>query len=187
MLLRTILIFNVSPGGNTVEMGPLTKFSWFLYNATNITTVTISVIYWGALYVGDGLSAMDFLVHGLNSIVSICDIFLSKRPCRLMHFYHPLVVLLTYVAFSSIYWAAGGRNEDGLSYIYPILDWENLNLTIPFLCIGFFVALPIAQFLIWIMHQLRNRIFSTAGKIEDNDAMVVEGRINMVYEDDRYF
>lgn len=75
---------------------------------------------------------MNFLVHGFNSIMSICDILVSGRPCRLMHFYHPLVVILANIAFSSIYWAAGGLNYDGSSYIYPVLNWDNLSLTVPF-------------------------------------------------------
>ena len=37
-----------------------------------------------------------------------------------MHFYQPFVVLLAYIAFSSIYWAAGGVNSNGDSYIYPV-------------------------------------------------------------------
>lgn len=63
---------------------------------------------------------MNFLVHGFNSIMSIGDILVSGRPCRLMHFYQPFVVLLAYIAFSSIYWAAGGLNANGDSYIYPV-------------------------------------------------------------------
>lgn len=63
---------------------------------------------------------MNFFVHGFNSIMSIGDIIVSGRPCRLMHFYQPFVVLLAYIAFSSIYWAAGGVNSNGDSYIYPV-------------------------------------------------------------------
>lgn len=101
---------------------------------------------------------MNFLVHGFNSIVTIVDILVSGRPCRLMHFYHPFVFWLAYLAFSAIYWAAGGLNPGGYSYIYPVLDWDNLGLTVPFVVIGLFVALPIVHTLLWGLHLLRDFI-----------------------------
>lgn len=99
---------------------------------------------------------MNFLVHGFNSIMTIFDILVSGRPCRLMHFYHPFVFWLAYIAFSSIYWAAGGVNPSGNSYIYPVLNWDNLDLTAPFVVIGLFVALPIVHALLWGLHLLRD-------------------------------
>lgn len=99
---------------------------------------------------------MNFFVHGFNSIMSIGDILVSGRPCRLMHFYQPFVVILAYVAFSAIYWAAGGVNSDGLSYIYPVLNWDNLSLTVPFVTIGMLIILPIVHALLWSLHQLRD-------------------------------
>ena len=151
-------------------MNWLAKLSWFLYNSTNMTTVVITIIYWVVLFEsGSTLEAMNFFVHAFNSIASIGDLLLAKRPCRLMHFYHPLLIFLAYTAFSAIYWAAGGRNEDGLSYIYPVLDWENLGLTIPFVSIGLVIALPIAHFFIWALHLLRDWCCKTLSlKIKTN-------------------
>lgn len=107
---------------------------------------------------GTGLTAMNFFVHGFNSIVSVGDILVSGRPCRLMHFYQPFVVILAYVAFSAIYWAAGGVNSDGLSYIYPVLNWDNLSLTVPFVTIGLFIVLPILHALLWSLHKFRDNV-----------------------------
>ncbi|EFX69513.1 hypothetical protein DAPPUDRAFT_300907 [Daphnia pulex] len=43
-----------------------------------------------------------------------------------------MAVLVPYFLFTVAYWAAGGHNEYGGSYIYPVLNWDNLPLTIPF-------------------------------------------------------
>lgn len=136
-------------------MSVLTQVSWFLYNATNMLSIVITVIYWTYVFVPE-IDAMSFLIHGFNSIMAIVDIFLGKKPCRLLHFYQPLVLFVAYVAFSLIFWAFGGRNEAGLSYIYPILNWENLRLTVPFVFIGLIIGLPIIHAGLWTLHQLRD-------------------------------
>ncbi|KZS09735.1 putative Rolling stone [Daphnia magna] len=151
------ILLQKSNDEDNVKWTFLGRFSWFLYNVTNLISLVISVIYWIALYTpGTGLTAMNFFVHGFNSIMSIGDILVSGRPCRLMHFYQPFVVILAYVAFSAIYWAAGGVNSDGLSYIYPVLNWDNLSLTVPFVTIGMLIILPIVHALLWSLHQLRD-------------------------------
>lgn len=82
-----------------------------------------------------------------------------------MHFYHPLVIFLAYTAFSAIYWACGGRTDSGLSYIYPPLNWENLAVTVPFLTVGYFVALPLLQLFFWCLHLLRDYLFLKRFKV----------------------
>ena len=137
-------------------MSLLIQFSWFLYNATNMLSAVITIVYWTVVFKPE-LDTMTFLVHGFKSIMAIMDIFLSKRPCRLLHFYHPLVLFVAYVAFSLIFWAVDGRNENGLSYIYPILNWNNLGLTVPIVFIGLVFALPVFHCFFWILHQWRDR------------------------------
>lgn len=141
------------------EMLPLARLSWFLYNVTNLLSLVISVVFWAVLFTpGKGLKDRDVLVHALNSVMSISDIFISKRPCRMLHFHHSLAALIPYVTFSAIYWAAGGTRENGLSYIYPILNWENLSLTVPFLMMGLIFGLPFVHGIIWSLHLLRDRL-----------------------------
>lgn len=109
----------------------MTKISWFLYNVINVTAPVISFIYWALLYEPGVYEApvfvIDFMLHGVNTIVAVLDLFISKRPCRILHMHHPFVVFLAYVAFTAIYWAAGGRTETGSSYIYSVLNWEDLG------------------------------------------------------------
>ena len=127
---------------------------------------------------------MNFLVHGFNSIMSICDILVSGRPCRLMHFYHPLVVILANIAFSSIYWAAGGLNNDGSSYIYPVLNWDNLSLTVPFVTIGLFIALPVVHTLLCMgtAQTYRDYVLRSRIKRKTMGQSVSYGQDNPVHE-----
>ncbi len=148
-------------------MGLLIRFSWFLYNATNMLSAVITIVYWTVVFKPE-LDTMTFLVHGFNSIMAIMDIFLSKRPCRLLHFYHPLVLFVAYVAFSLIFWAVDGRNENGLSYIYPILNWNNLGLTVPIVFIGLVFVLPVFHCFFWILHQWRDRCIEYLLKNDDS-------------------
>ena len=139
---------------------------------------------------------MNFFVHGFNSIMSFFDIVVSKRPSRLLHFYHPLVILLAYTGFTAIYWAAGGRTDTGSSYIYPVTNWENLKLTLPFVVIGLFVVLPIVHFLFWLLHQLRDFCFRSCHKkdlqVESEPSIprivivksVQEGQLNEAFNDE---
>ena len=148
---------------------------------------------------GSGLGAMNFFVHGFNSIMSFFDIFLTKRPSRLMHFYHPMVIMLAYTAFTAIYWAAGGHTDTGSSYIYPVTNWENLQLTLPFVIIGLFVVLPIVHFLLWLLHQLRDFCFRSCQedlRLDEPSSVTIvprviiakssqhEGQLNQAFDDE---
>ena len=132
--------------------------------------------------IGSGIEAINFLVHGLNSIITITDFAVSARPCRLMHFYQPFVVILAYVAFSAIYWAAGGVNSEGKTYIYPVLDWDNLGLTVPFVCVGLFVAIPVVHALFWGLHQLRDYVFRIQTDRKSTSDETTDGQPNLAYE-----
>ncbi|KAI9556268.1 hypothetical protein GHT06_018842 [Daphnia sinensis] len=134
------------------------RLSWFLYNVINSLSFVISGVFWtGFSVVVREPKDTDFLIHGMNSIVTICDLFISKRPCRLLHFTHSLAVFVPYGAFSVIYWAAGGRRENGISAIYPLLDWDNLRATLPCVTVGLIFGLLVIQGLIWALHLLRDR------------------------------
>lgn len=96
----------------------------------------------------------------MNSIISICDVFVSKRPCRILHFTHAWVVFVPYVVFSVVYWAAGGRRENGIPAIYPILDWDNRSVTIPCVTGGLTVGFFLIHGLFWTLHFFRDRMIT---------------------------
>ncbi|XP_026319578.1 protein rolling stone-like isoform X2 [Hyposmocoma kahamanoa] len=67
---------------------------------------------------------LDFFLHGMNSIIMFILLMTSRHPIRLMHFYFVLCIGIIYLAFSGIYYAAGGLDPLGNHYIYPTLDWK---------------------------------------------------------------
>jgi len=168
-------------------MTSLAKLSWFLYKATTLTTLVISVAYWSLLFTpGSTFGPINFIFHGSNLIVSMLDLFISKRPYRILHFFHPLVFLAAYVAFTAIYWAAGGRNYEiyGLPYIYYFTNWDNLKLTIPYVAIGLFVVLPLVHLFLWVLHLLRDSLCGCCGNTPTR--ITDEGQVNPVYSDEMY-
>ena len=152
-------------------MSALAKLSWLLYNTTNVVSLIVSIVYWSFLFdpSGGGLRAMDFFVHGFNSIASLADIFIGKRPCLLQHFYQPLLLMIAYLTFCTIYWDFDGRNENGQTFIYPILDWNNKPIeTLVWVLGGILVTLPL-HFVLWLLHRIRNYLCSTYSKSDDVD------------------
>ena len=119
----------------------------------------------------------NFLIHGCNSLACLLDIFISDRPWNSLHFFYPILMGLTYAAFSLIYWGAGGLGQcfdephDGATvqvgnlycapYIYPeILDWENhpeqAVITIAAVC----AVMPFVHFLWMGLHKFRQWIYN---------------------------
>ena len=79
------------------------------------------------------IDARNAVTHICNSIYVLIELTVSAGPINILHFYVPFTYLLTYVTFTIIYYFAGGTTEDGNHAIYPITDWENLKVTLPFI------------------------------------------------------
>lgn len=100
-------------------------------------------------------------MHAVNSIIMLLDIFISARPCYLLHFYQPLIAVFCYIIFSVIYWVAGGVDNDGNPYIYSILDWSSFSIPdhpsplFPLVSIGL-LLIPFAYAILWCLHLLRD-------------------------------
>lgn len=57
------------------------------------------------------LDGMNVIVHVINSVLMLLDIWIVAHPVRLLHFYMPVTFGICYVFFSIIYFAAGGTNK----------------------------------------------------------------------------
>jgi hypothetical protein len=51
---------------------------------------------------------LDIATHGVNSCIVLAELVASRTPLRFLHFYQPLGFALWYIAFTAIYYAAGG-------------------------------------------------------------------------------
>uniref|UniRef100_A0A2A4JU86 Protein rolling stone n=1 Tax=Heliothis virescens TaxID=7102 RepID=A0A2A4JU86_HELVI len=110
------------------------KFYWALFNIAVPIAFMITIFYWTVLYeagIEEELNhGLDVAVHGLNSLVVLCLLISSAHPGRLLHIYLPLVFGIVYMLFSVIYHFAGGTDQKGNAYIYPVVNWSAPGTTI---------------------------------------------------------
>lgn len=104
----------------------LDKTFWFLNVAVCSVAVTVTVIYWVALYNPnrDFLDPNNIFIHVCNTILILMDIAVSKVPFKLSNFWWSLTVVLAFLVFSGFYQLAGGTNYWQNPYIYNVLDWR---------------------------------------------------------------
>ena len=135
-----------------------------LYWALNTISVTVAIgitcTYWVAVYdpaENHVLDALNLLVHVANSAVMILDVLVAAHPMRLLHAFWPLLFVFKYLAFSLIYYLAGGTDRHERTSIYPVLDWERPGRTTVVCVLGlsFVVAVHTA---VWALHLARRRI-----------------------------
>ncbi|XP_076057559.1 protein rolling stone-like isoform X2 [Oratosquilla oratoria] len=121
------------------------KVVWTLQNLVYLPSLFITAAYWGAVYNPEyPIDVVNAAVHICNSIYVLIELMTSAAPTRILHFPFPTLMLTSYLGFTLIYWATGSTTPDGLEAIYPIMDWNNLSLTLPFV-VGCFVCLPVMQ------------------------------------------
>ena len=87
---------------------------------TGTVAVFITLIYWTLLHPivieenlmpGAYKEFLNVFLHLLNSVSFLIDIFVTARPTRIHHFYFAIMFGLWYMAFSLVYWAAGGTGR----------------------------------------------------------------------------
>lgn len=109
------------------------KITWLLYTIS----LTMTFIVTGGYYTAAGTKFDDFDVfalhiHGVNLLIILTDFLFSQIPIHFLHFYFPTLFVTVYLIFTGIYYAAGGTDARGRSYIYPVLDYQNdLSKAIP--------------------------------------------------------
>ena len=92
----------------------------FVTSAANLTATSEDAVKYSF--------AITVVGHGLNTVLTILDLLISRNRRVLGHFVHALVFAGLYLLFTIVYYLAGGTNEDGISpYIYPALDWRGFG------------------------------------------------------------
>ncbi|KAF4521805.1 hypothetical protein B566_EDAN011390 [Ephemera danica] len=117
--------------------------------------------------------------HVLNSVITIVDLFIAAHPIRLLHIIHPILVSLTYIAFSGVYYVAGGTNRDNSIAIYPILNWsDNPGRTLVLACALTMFLVPV-HLVIWSLYLIRRRIATIimTNQIVDTENNVEAGQV----------
>lgn len=57
------------------------------------------------------LDAMNIIVHAINSVIMLIDVWIVSHPIRILHFYWPMLLGICYVIFNFIYYVAGGTSR----------------------------------------------------------------------------
>ncbi|XP_017116552.1 protein rolling stone isoform X1 [Drosophila elegans] len=110
----------------------LIKTYWACYWTNLPLTCLIAITYWWTIYPNDRLPTnlarvsdlYNIWTHLLPPILFTIDHFLVAQPARLLHFVYPVAFCLSYGVFTFIYYSLGGRNINGMHYIYSFLDYK---------------------------------------------------------------
>ncbi|XP_063072743.1 protein rolling stone-like [Engraulis encrasicolus] len=156
--------------GTTGSLGPFPlpspliaclRIQWFLLTFVGTYSLTVSFLYWVAVYPVEDhkLSAFNVNMHVGNILQSLLDLSLSATPVHLAHYVHLLLSGCCYVAFAVLYWLAGFTNLSREPFIYKVLDFGSSPLSASLCILGFtLVCLPLFHFLLWNVYQLRRRL-----------------------------
>lgn len=105
------------------------KIQWVLFVVGTEFAVAITILYWTLFY--DPHSKHNFFsldslhVHLLNGIAAVVNFWLAGVPVRLYHALYSVLFAVSYVVFTGVYYAAGGTDPMGNSFIYPFLNYES--------------------------------------------------------------
>mmetsp|Transcript_56865 Transcript_56865/g.157369 ORF Transcript_56865/g.157369 Transcript_56865/m.157369 type:complete len:260 (+) Transcript_56865:106-885(+) len=139
--------------GSSSYMPFYARAAWLLQDACLPATFLVVVLYWGLLVPTRSTPppAVGYFTHGVNFLVLILDIFLSRQPYYLLHGFVFVGLGLAYMGFSVIYWVLGGTNCSGNPYIYTFLNWNEPETPTTIGVILLFLVSPIVNFLFWFV------------------------------------
>lgn len=131
------------------------KALWVIYNIAAAAALLVTLSFWTVISRSNP-SAISVIVHGVNSILMVAETMLSSMPVRLFHVIYPMFYEIAYIVFTVIYWASGGTNSFGGSFIYPQTDYSGRPVfsAVSLICL-FFIALPFCQSILFCFYRIR--------------------------------
>jgi len=142
LCLETVITITIFLGKNLPAR--LLLFSWALTTMTYTMAVFITFMYWTLLFHWDSLpSYVNLFVHAFQGVFALLDQMMTNRPWHLFKAWSSLPIPFIYLIFNIIYWAAGGTNNDGDDWVYPVLKWgeePGMAVLVMFMAV---VALPV--------------------------------------------
>lgn len=105
-------------------------------------------------------SALDYgtlAFNFINTLVILIHVVLTAKPLRLLHFYIPMIYFTIYFVFSVVYQRISGN------YIYKILDWNQVFITIGLAYGVVFILVPLVHLLLFGFVQLRIKVGTVCG------------------------
>ncbi|CAE1243952.1 unnamed protein product [Acanthosepion pharaonis] len=113
------------------------KINWFLSNIAYNGAFFITLIYWILLYKAGRNLGINIVEHAMTSVYTFLNIFVTNKPTRLLHFWHTLIWMITYLIFLGIYYVSGvlhlitHQNESNpnsaVANLNDRVDWMDRN------------------------------------------------------------
>ena len=105
------------------------KLQWLLFTMGTEFAVTITMLYWTLFYEPHSkhnfFSVDSLHVHLINGVLALVDLWVSGIPVRIYHALFSVLLAISYVAFTGVYYAAGGTDPTGNFFIYPFLNYQS--------------------------------------------------------------
>ncbi|BFZ08908.1 hypothetical protein BsWGS_11946 [Bradybaena similaris] len=136
------------------------KALWLLTTVGFDIAIIVTVLFWSLVF-KELNSIVTVMVHGVNSLYVLLDIFIIATPVRLLHFIHPVIYGAAYIIFTVIYHVAHGTGPSSEPYIYKALDWSNPGPAIGISLGSLIVAIPLIHLLQFGLYVLRVYILET--------------------------
>ena len=139
------------------------KLHWPLFTVGTEFAAAITILYWTLVYEPHSkhnFFSIDSLhIHLINGVLALVDLWLSGVPVRIYHALHSVLFAVSYVVFTGVYYAAGGTDPAGNSFIYPFLNYKsNAGSAIGLGIICALVLMTIIHFFFYLQFIVRNWI-----------------------------
>jgi len=100
---------------------------------------------------GGNLKALSVFTHGVNFVIMLLDMLLSRQPYYLLHGFYVAFFVAGYTIFTYVYHKLQGTSCLGKPYIYKAVDWNDAKSTSIKIFFGFVVGIPIVNFAFWLV------------------------------------
>ena len=145
----------------------LHKLQWLLFLIGGEYAVVITALYW-VLFTGNhncaghehNLFSIDSLhLHMINGVFAVVELWATGIPVRLYHAVYSITFGCSYILFTAVYYAAGGKDTEGNRFIYPFLDYGSCPIAAVCLAVSCAVFLVGAvHFIFFLQYVVRRHI-----------------------------
>ena len=136
------------------------KFFWFIHVIAATAGLLVTVTFWSVLAGDNPIDANSITKHALNSVFMVIDTSLSAIPVRLLHYMYAFLYILIYFVFTVIYWLLGGTDNQGNTYIYEGLDYDNFDpIIVGLMAVSLLVVLPVLHLILFGITKLRDHLY----------------------------
>ena len=140
------------------------KAFWVIHSMAGTGSIVITILYWALIFKGSA-NIVNVSAHLFNSLFMIADTMLSSAPVHFLHFVYSVVFAASYGLFAVVYWAAGGTDPFGRSYIYPPFNFSQYPGPAAGSLVGVILACPLCHAIWFGFFKLRLFLSARYGRM----------------------